>query len=304
MMMNRILASLSLSLGLACAASAASVVIVNTSINATVPVNSEFAGSKSASNYTSVSGASSSFNYNPGDGQNDAYAVRPLSLDTALSPAVGAGYDSLTPVFFGGGVGWRSTPDSPHSTVAFNGSQSDLNGTVLYLKGGSSDYDYAGMLVWQKSGFANLSSEQIRFDTDSSLSFSGVDKYTLTDARWLVQSGGDWYLSDFQIASNQYSLAGVDLMNANWKQVTAPVGSTDPADYIFDTSSGFTTSTSALNDIQSVGFWYLEANATRANLDFRFAELEVMASAVPEPRTYAMIMGLLAVAVVVLRRRR
>jgi hypothetical protein len=150
--------------------------------------------------------------------------------------------------------------------------------------------------MWKKSDFANLSTvSNITFDENSSFSMSR-SRAENNAIRWVVQDGSTFYISE----STASTLT--DPNSANWA-VYNPTNTLrgfrftdDPNDF------GPVT----FSDVQAVGF----LNYSWINDDFVSSSRtwstlgNVQITAIPEPSTYAALIGLAALGFVFWRRRR
>ncbi|MCC5836050.1 MAG: PEP-CTERM sorting domain-containing protein [Opitutales bacterium] len=221
-----------------------------------------------------------------------------VDLGTPMSPNIGAqgyyqGGDPVdaSAVFYGSlynstddGVSRLQIPDSinpnPLTFDFSNGTDSSATRVI------------AGLALWQKpDGF--LSSETFSF-ADLSLS---LDHYVNAstargEVRFVVRDGA----SDFYVSNDLGTLEAASAGVASETDVVAWYGY-DPTVSILDFG---VSAAPSLADITALGFLYVkEDDFTTAN--FRVSEFS--ATAIPEPSTYAALLGFAAFALVVVRRR-
>jgi len=161
----------------------------------------------------------------------------------------------------------------------------------------------AGFMYVDGADFLDTSS-QWALDDGASLS-TNVNNFTNSFARWLVRSGGQFYVSNSTIGAGSTSLTGASLLSETWTAYNPVSGitstfSSDYASYVAGT--GGTIATSALDDVDAFGLYFESSGANGANWNNAFDGLTLEVVAVPEPSTYALFLGLTCIGVLSLRR--
>ena len=156
----------------------------------------------------------------------------------------------------------------------------------------SATREIAGLALWQKSdGF--LTSNTISFaDLSLSLDHSVNGSTARGEVRFVVREGA----GDFFISNDLGTLSAANAGVANESMVSSWF-SFDPTVSVLDVGA---VATPTLSDITAIGFSYYKQDQF-TNATFRVSEFS--ATAIPEPSTYAAILGFGALALVVWRRR-
>lgn len=238
---------------------------------------------------------------------------RTFSTSSELSPL--SNYTipaSLSGAFYGGAVIYSPTSVGTASftggSVANNAS-GDRISTTFSFSGTTANSDQIAyeVVVFGKTDFLNYSSDLV--------SLSGSDSYSLTaagstsfggssNARIVVHDNGNWYISNAIFAGSK--------LNQGTLQTASDVFSSrtwydyDPSSDLFTIGSGATPD---LSDIDFVGY-YLELrslsskNGVAGSLGVSNFLVTATGTAVPEPSTYAAVLGVAALLVALKRRSR
>lgn len=184
-----------------------------------------------------------------------------------------------------------------------------LGGVDRYLFG-SSGQPGAGKLqsaalvaLWKKEDFLNGgNATQVNITTNNAFSVQ-IGSPVLMTARWLVQTGGTYYVSaeNFTLNGNASLLGTVvnstGIITTTWAPIDLTLNSGDL------TATPGTYASLALNDIQSVGVYASYSNSVNTPARWTLEAFSVDALVVPEPSTYAMLLGGI-ITLLLLRRRR
>lgn len=236
-----------------------------------------------------------------------------FSDSTALSPA--ANWSGTSGVFFGGAQVTRLNSATMPVTGTFATTVNNAGGDRVRLGvnvDASNRIDSVqGLFFWKKSDFLNGGDvATIGLDTTSAFSVNivtgGVSGGDGARVRFVVQNGSQFYVSSVasQTVSNggtaTFNLTGAALMTTEVWDDYAPTSNLTWA------SGGTTISSTALNDIQAVGFYVIGTGIAAADRDFNFTfnDFSFTGTAIPEPSGFATLAGLGMLGVVALRRRR
>ncbi len=240
-------------------------------------------------------------------------SIQTLSPSSGYSAPVGK-----TSSFSGGWMGSQGA--GPGFPGDVSGNEGALNNRTVYENGVNDRISLSllaagapamrGLIVFDKAGFLNGGSAgPVSFDSTSQLSFSGILDGYRPIGRWVVQDGGNWYISQSEIVQGEYNtvenhILG-DLNNALWA-VYQPVITDSFGTYFFNEapSTGYATHTFA--DINSVGVFFDSYGVPNTDGGFsRFVLQDFSATAVPEPSVFALVgLGVLMVGARQWRRAR
>ena len=164
-----------------------------------------------------------------------------------------------------------------------SGNAWDRSDTYLFFDSDPTfDTSGGGSLLW-----SNL--EEVSFVANRGSAFVGT-------TRAVLQIGGDWYASEAQTFTTTVSPYSIDIQDSNWVAFT-------PGTSLALSGAGDTLADLGVSgNLQSVGFWVNTTSGTGSNRQWRVDDLEV--TAIPEPSTYAALIGLLALVFVARRRLR
>lgn len=156
-----------------------------------------------------------------------------------------------------------------------------------------------GLFVWNKSQFINEGDV-------SPVSFSSLNlnllSNSVTDAadgiRFVIQNAGQYYLSQsfFRSISGAFSVTGTEQWAA-FNPTSTDFDMPNAGSLTFDTSS------SSLTSVTQVGFAFRTSRPAYGNTMY-FDDFSFSGTVVPEPSTYAMLLGGGIGAVALLRRRK
>ena len=207
------------------------------------------------------------------------------------------------------GTPLSSTGSSSTWYVGYDYMQGDRTGNVnnaARVYGPNLDlrfqYDTAGqpgvafyLQMWKKEDFVNLSgASAVTFGEDSTFSMTR-SRGERNDIRWVVQNGSEFFISQG---------TGASLLNPN-AQNWAPYNPTSDA-YGLDFSKVVDDYTARVfDDVQAVGFLVYTIDGGDQVINARaWATLgNVQITAIPEPSTYAALLGLAVLGLVMVRRR-
>jgi hypothetical protein len=210
------------------------------------------------------------------------------------------------PQFFGGT--WQTSTKTISSAQVQNNSFRDL----IHIQWGNTNSagSHAGLIFFKSGVFSNVWSsgnQQFDFSITGRLAAFAIPSLVSQDIRLVVQSGDNFYVSDnsgtFAINSTTITDSATYAANTSTLNFTGidQWRSYDPVTSI--TGALGTANPVAFTAIDAVGVYFAAVTNTSAgnNLPFQFYALTV--TAVPEPSTYAMLLGALALGVVAVRRR-
>lgn len=224
--------------------------------------------------------------------------VDTLDLGTPSNPTVGSSYYSdstdANPVFYAaslwtydgtpaaGNFVWRVDPTATGQiTTSINtGVASDpLTSSIQSI------------YIWQKENFLNGGDANPVALNDITLN-TGVNGGA-GSLRFVVQNGSNWYVSD-STTTQDLSLSS---FTTSWYDY-------DPVEDFTDFTGAIAgVTTNDFTDVTAVGLW-MDKTATGQYIVRTFQSIDVDATVVPEPSTYAMLVGFAALTLVYTRRRR
>ena len=161
--------------------------------------------------------------------------------------------------------------------------------------------------AWETSDTFLFFDSSPTFDTSGggSLLWSNLDEFSFAanrgstfagTTRAVIQIGGTWYASEAQTFTTTVSTYTIDIQDTNWLAFT-------PGTSLALSGTGDTLANlNASGNLQGVGLWVNATSGTGSNRQWRVDDLEI--TAIPEPSTYAVIAGLLALGLVAWRRRK
>lgn len=159
---------------------------------------------------------------------------------------------------------------------------------------GTETYSLAAAFYWEAADFLSSGTGGL-VDAADSLSFSVNSTGVKPNVRFMVQAGGQWYLSQ---ASNDGPLS-INGGAANW------YGFDPSANALFwdETDPGATIVGNSLGDITAAGIYAQTETGYTGNTSLlQFDSLQV--SVIPEPSAFALLSGCMSLAGVVLLRRK
>jgi hypothetical protein len=172
---------------------------------------------------------------------------------------------------------------------------------------------FRGAVLFGAAGFANAwdaANQVFSFDLKARINSNVSAAISGGDIRLLVQSGSNYYVSSETLTAlnNNGALTNMTQFdNMFGSGQTATVTSWLPYDLGTGVNSAFGSAvTPTFTSIDGVGYVFdvgTDASAS-TNLQFHVFEFGVAATPVPEPSTYAALLGALALGLVALRRRR
>jgi hypothetical protein len=202
------------------------------------------------------------------------------SFSAAVNPTVGANYynsagSDITPVF--GGV-----------NSAFNTRQIADNGAGDRIVFGHSTTSlYSGMVLWDT---ANVELDTLSIET---LAFGAAS----AEWRYVIQKGASTYVSDATSMAGFFAANGspVTASTLTWNNFTVQNG-------LNNTGTVGSVAAIDMTGVTAVGYYaeLLDAAGGFQSSQTRYFQ----ATAVPEPGTYALIAGALALTAVMVRRRK
>ena len=221
---------------------------------------------------------------------------------TQLSPT--ASYSGTSATFYGGYF------DSHDGTVTTAGS---ITATARITNSGTTDQLYyrfqtpsdatkttvnvGGGISWLKSDFLSFSAGTPSFDSTSSLSMNIATISGSAAVRWAVKEGSQWYISNTSYTTNgAKSLSGVSLTGETWLAF-------DPATVNMLQPTG-SYAAQTFSNITGVGYfgWANLTGSAATTTDIVLTSFAV--DAVPEPATWALLVGSLTTVMILRRRRR
>jgi hypothetical protein len=144
-------------------------------------------------------------------------------------------------------------------------------------------------------------SQSVFFDADSSMTVNFAVLSAAFSARFMVKQNDAWFVSNtLYTGGGTKTLQGSDLLNETWA-VYNPTGNF----LLFDASAASFNPVTWTN-IQGVGYQaqFIQTDSlTSGAIDASANNFQVLA-AVPEPATYALLSGLMALGFILWRRRR
>lgn len=254
---------------------------------------------------------------------------RAFDLTTPLSPTSGYSTPSGLSSTFYGGMSYTSTAGTPawglasgarvfnsDTSAAFSGLDTlrlyPTWGNTSGSGDGASKFYFQG--VFLKSDFLNGASSQavsIATATDT-VNWSAVIGTGYQSAnvrtRLLILDGSQWYASSalfttYTAGTTSTAAATTSVANLNLSSLTwSTYDPTSPATF------GTFSAKTSFSDVQAVGFYVhlpsLASITAGTNGAFVMSDFSITATAIPEPSTYAGLLGAAALLGVIIRRRR
>lgn len=160
-------------------------------------------------------------------------------------------------------------------------------------------WEFRSVLMVQQSDWNALTSGTVGFNSTSSMTLDLDDNGGMTtNSAFVVLNNGQYYVSQLTQGKSLTTLSF---------DAAAEWAAFDPTNFNtvdFSTLSFSAQTASFFSDIEAVGF-YWQANATdKTDPKFSLFQFEVDAVAVPEPSTYALLLGATGLLTVLLARRR
>ena len=243
------------------------------------------------------------------EGENDTS----LNTGTSSNPTVGADYynsnTGRNPVFFANSVNTQGTGTSFSIANDFTADSVDYDIITFNISADSNVSNRASALVmWTKAGdgsFGFLNGGDSNDVTLSSLSATGnVNSVANSsfETRFVIQLGSTYYISEdlgrFGTGNQGYTTLSIaDVTAAAWSAY-------DPVTN-FTTTIGSTVTLSDFSDLNAVGLYYdRDVTGTNRFSNLYLAGFEAQGTVVPEPSSFALLLGAVTMALVATRRRR
>ena len=204
------------------------------------------------------------------------------------------------------GAAYREVWSGTGNANFVNNDNWDGTNDILQLDGSVQNTDgprpFAGMLYWKKADFLNGGdATTLSIGSDASLSFRAADGQAGGyDMHWLVQGGdGTFYVSQAGITLpggnvfQTHSVDGTTLLGLDWVLY-------DPASSIYLNPGSASLVAPNFSDVIGLGLYGHNA-IYGGRVQMRVSQFE--ATVIPEPSTYAALLGLLGLGLVLLRRR-
>ena len=176
---------------------------------------------------------------------------------------------------------------------------------VIGTSNTSNNMATASWMTFNQDSWDNLSVGSVVFDNTSSMSVT-LSNNGIQTLRFMVVADGTYYLSDTTSTANTggtFNLTGLD--TENWW--TYSNGGNTDGTILFNQGSESSVVGSALNNITAVGLYAdkvgFDASGITATSEYDLNVQGFVATAVPEPSTYALLGGLMALGLVLVRRR-
>lgn len=222
------------------------------------------------------------------------------SASSGTGPAVPGGTSGTT-----SGLNSRS--------VFQNGAGGQPGEDIIYLALDAPAPAFRGLVVFEKQDFLNgTSTETVAFDSDSSLTFSGLVGGARPNLRWVVLDGSTWYVSEatftgtgsFLFWGAAVSSTLTDPNSQLWASYI-PIESDSAGPYLYNTAPSSGYGAHSFSDIRAVGIYYDSYGVPITDgtfTNFGLQQFTVSGVTVPEPSTY--LLAGLSIALLSLRKRK
>lgn len=215
-----------------------------------------------------------------------------------------ASTDGQNKAFYGAYSATSATAITDPATIQSFDVADDANDRLIFAAGKSASGDQAARILalWDSADFQNSGFNQFDASAGSTLTL-GVHTFANAGggmgARFVIRDGSQFYISSFSTTET----ASIDGTTAGLQW-----GSFDVADFAsFDNSAtglgmSVTFSPQTFSNVTGVGFLTEIARPNASGPVFAVDDFQ--AALVPEPSTYALLSGVFALGLIMLRRRR